>query len=262
MADFSIVEKRFQDILKHRLSEQIELHPPLFPWETEVIEYPTDFGDEFSGSKVSSWLSQICLPVQLPARMLSQLVCACCEIIDSFDPQPIQMVKVVSQLFPDQFNFLNQQAGLLAVAGVSRGVATFTKEFESIEALDSYENCSIEQQMTLSLLATQQILNALILNLSDEKPFIEKEWETPRGNIFVKAYYLKFNQQIRVEIDLPEQGQISWFDQDKLITIDWDSTENYSFYFTQIQAQKVHSVKINLFDPQENILTFGLKLDV
>ncbi len=34
------MQSRFQAVLKRRLQMQIESHPPMFPWETEVSDYP------------------------------------------------------------------------------------------------------------------------------------------------------------------------------------------------------------------------------
>ncbi len=39
------VENRFQALLKRRLQVEIERHPPLFPWETEICDYETDSSD-------------------------------------------------------------------------------------------------------------------------------------------------------------------------------------------------------------------------
>ena len=37
------VQERFQALLKQRLLSEYENTPPLFPWESEVSEYPADF---------------------------------------------------------------------------------------------------------------------------------------------------------------------------------------------------------------------------
>lgn len=258
--DFSILENRFQELIKQRLSLEIERHPPLFPWETEVMEYPAEIYEEVTPSKIPAWLSELVLPVKFPVHILSELVQACSQMIDSLDPQPMQMVKAVSQLFPQDLNFLHQQAGIIAIAGIDRSATTVAPDQELWYDVEDYENCSFEQQMTLSLLAAQQILNALILNLSVEQPFLTKEWETQRGIIFVKADYLIPHQQIRVEIKAPDQGEISWHNQQKMIKVNCHESESITFYFTQVQEDQVYTVNVNLFDSSTNFLTFGLKI--
>jgi hypothetical protein len=258
--DFSILENRFQELIKQRLSLEIERHPPLFPWETDIMEYPTEIYEEVAPSKIPSWLSELVLPVKFPIKILSELVQACSQMIDSLDPQPMQMVKVVSQLFPQDLNFLHQQAGIIAIAGCDRSATTTATDQELWHDLEDYENCSCEQQMTLSLLAAQQILNALILNISPQQPFVRKEWQIPEGKIFVKADYLIAHQQIRVEIKAPDQGEISWHNQNKMIKVNCDTSESVTFYFTQVQENQVYTVNVNLVDPNATFFSFGLKI--
>ncbi len=45
LGEIPTVQDRFQAVLKHRLQIQSPNHPPLFPWETQLIDYP-DFVDE------------------------------------------------------------------------------------------------------------------------------------------------------------------------------------------------------------------------
>ena len=40
MGEIPTVQERFQAILKRRLQDQIAENPPLFPWETQVVDYP------------------------------------------------------------------------------------------------------------------------------------------------------------------------------------------------------------------------------
>jgi hypothetical protein len=256
MSDLSILENRFQEIMKRRLTLEIERRPPLFPWETEIVEYPTD-------NQSPSWLSRLALPVQLPAQVLSQLIQACSQRLDSFEPHPKKIVQVVSELFPNQLDFLNNQANIMRLAVATRSSATLIKDSSLNSDLEDYEECSLEQKMTLSLLAVEQIFKALILNLSVTKPLINQEWEIETGKILVQGTYFNSNSipQIKVEINVPDQGEITWIYQNQTLKMNCNPSEKVTFYLTEIELEKIYSVKISLFDPAQSSLTFGLKIE-
>ena len=254
MSDFSIVEDRFHEILKQRLTKEIETNPPLFPWENEIVEYPMDIYDDIA--KVNSWFPELPLPIQLPLKVFSNLLESCLNTIDSFDPQPAKMVKVVSQLFPNNLQFLNNEAGKIAIAGVTRGAATLEK-VQDLD-LEDYDHCSLEQKMTISLLVAQQILNNLIINLSQAQSSLEKEWEINAGKIAVKANYLIDSTQIEITVKLPEAGEISWYEDEQIKTINCDSSK--TFYFNNIESEKIYYVNITLCSSTQTALKFGIKI--
>ncbi|MFB8791129.1 MAG: hypothetical protein U7123_20330 [Potamolinea sp.] len=74
------VQNRFQELLKRRLQVEIELNPPLFPWETEFSDYEPDTSDVVADTwvpPVRLWmpqLSNLTLPVSLPETVLAQLL--------------------------------------------------------------------------------------------------------------------------------------------------------------------------------------------
>jgi hypothetical protein len=43
LGEMPTVQNRFQAILKRRLQAEIERHPPLFPWETELSDYESQY---------------------------------------------------------------------------------------------------------------------------------------------------------------------------------------------------------------------------
>ena len=256
MTDFSIVENRFQEILKQRLSIEIENNPPLFPWETEILEYPTEIYDEVSQPKFSLWFQEIALPIQFPTEVFSELIEACFNMFDSFSPQPIQMVNAVSKIFPGELSFLNDQATILAVAGANRGVETLEKKIALDNNLQDYDNCSKEQKMTFSLLAAQKILNALTLHLSIAQPSITREWELETGKIILKAEYLASSEKIRVEINVSEDGEITWENN----SLKCNSLEPIIFDLNQVKTQKIYPIKIQLSDSEKNSLTCAIQI--
>lgn len=40
LGEIPAVQTRFQAVLKRRLQNQVQDNPPLFPWETQLVDYP------------------------------------------------------------------------------------------------------------------------------------------------------------------------------------------------------------------------------
>ena len=57
------VQERFQALLKQRLRLEYENKPPLFPWESEVSEYPAEVAD-FAPVGVGGYLTGLAHPCQ------------------------------------------------------------------------------------------------------------------------------------------------------------------------------------------------------
>jgi hypothetical protein len=260
MTDLSMVEQRFHEILKRRLTLQTESHLPLYPWESKIQEYPTEITDKSFRSKVPFWFPDLALPIKIPVNHLNQILEACIEIIDSFGPQALQTVRVVKQIFADQLsldqlNFLEDQAGIINLAGVTRSAAILEKNTENY---GDYEDCTWQQQMTVSLLAAQRILSALTLNLSSFEPSLTKEWATDEGKITVKADYIKENRQLDVIINTFCEGEISWHNQEQNLTVRCNNSEATVIHFYDVEPETVYPINIDL---SQNNLTFVLKVE-
>ena len=119
MGELPTVQNRFQAILKRRLQVEIERHPPLFPWETEMSDYEPDSSDVIADSwvpPVRIWmpqLSNLTLPVSIPENVLAQLLDACSEAVSSRRQLGAKLVSAVESLFSDQFQLLNNVASLV-----------------------------------------------------------------------------------------------------------------------------------------------------
>jgi len=182
------VQNRFQELLKRRLQVEIELNPPLFPWETEFSDYEPDTSDVVADTwvpPVRLWmpqLSNLTLPVSLPETVLAQLLDACTEAVYSRRQLGAKLVNAVENLFPDQFQSLNQLAGMVLLSPSRSGEhqSTFT---------GNYETASTEQKMTLALLAAKEIISALTVPISPTKTPVERQWQTSAGVVSVQAEY-------------------------------------------------------------------------
>ena len=66
LGEIPTVQERFQAVLKRRLQIQIENHPPLFPWEYQLQEYPDCVDNKTSLKFIPDKLN---LPISIPENI-------------------------------------------------------------------------------------------------------------------------------------------------------------------------------------------------
>jgi hypothetical protein len=214
-------DRHFFSVLKRRLRAELEENPPLFPWETEVQDYPDDL-----------WnlnLKSLQLPVALPESLLEKLFTACQTSLHSVNQKGRQLVQAVESLFPNASLELNDMAGMMLL-GAARDEEG-GKAWILGQPPESYEAASPQQQMALTLLAADQILfDLLSLDLSPQNPKATSQWETELGTIVLHAAQAKTQHSqdpcLELIVDLPcsglvqievlqEEGQPHWLSQER-----------------------------------------------
>ncbi|MEA5624590.1 PatU [Nostoc sp. UHCC 0251] len=211
LGEIPTVQDRFQAVLKHRLQIQAQDHPPLFPWETQLIDYP-DFVDEPSMPLVPTWgwmvqQSKLNLPRPLPERVFQQLLEQCQALVTSSVPLGAKLVQVVENFFPNESQALNDIAGL-----VLRSTYRSVNTLETIPNIQSdYSDLQPRQQMALSLLAAKQLLENLTLPLSTTSPVVERQWLTTVGNLNIRVEYQSVGKltKLLVQAELPVKGTLT-----------------------------------------------------
>ncbi|NMG06952.1 PatU [Brasilonema sp. UFV-L1] len=210
LGEIPTVQERFQAVLKRRLQTQIQNHPPLFPWETQLTDYP-ECVDKPLVELVPVWswaaqLSKLNLPVPLPEKIFQHLLEKCQAMIASSMPLGAKLVQAVDSLFPEDSQTLNDLAGLV-LRTPSRSVDTL----ETMPNLENdYSDLQPRQQMALSLLAAKQLLENLTLPVSVSNPVVERQWLTSLGIITLKVEYKTQGQvtKLRVQTELPSKAVV------------------------------------------------------
>ncbi|MCC5617813.1 PatU [Nostoc sp. CHAB 5836] len=211
LGEIPTVQDRFQAVLKRRLQIQVQDHPPLFPWETQLTDYP-DFVDEPSRSLVPSWgwmvqQSKLNLPRPLPEKVFRQLLEQCQALVTSSVPLGAKLVQVVENFFPNEPQALNDIAGL-----VLRSTYRSASTLETMPTIQSdYSDLQPRQQMALSLLAAKQLLENLTLPLSATSPVVERQWLTSVGALNIRAEYQSLGKltKLLVQAELPVKGTLT-----------------------------------------------------
>lgn len=185
--DIPIVQKRFQALLKQRLRTEIESRLPRFPWEEEIGDYEDDL--ELVPTPpvgIRLWtpqLENLNFPIPMPESVLIQLFDRCQEVVVSGLREGAKLVQAVEGLFPNQFQMLNQLAGMVIVSPARSGGSQPT-----LKVPQSYEGANAVQQMLMSLLAAQKLLQDLTVEVSSLQP-TERQWLTARGILTLKVDY-------------------------------------------------------------------------
>ncbi|MEL7353746.1 MAG: hypothetical protein AAF171_22795 [Cyanobacteria bacterium P01_A01_bin.116] len=213
------VQERVQALLKQRLLLEYENNPPLFPWESEVSEYPAEISDCVpAAAAVASplWdthVSALKIPSLLPKALLNSLFERCQTIAQAPVKQGVRLVRAVEDLFPEHAEILEPIANMVLVPAYrSDRVAQEAVIQELANVAGGYDSALPEQQVALSMLAAQEILAALTFSLEAERPSETRNWVTSKGMLELTATYE--SNQLRVAAVLPDGGQMLLCDGD------------------------------------------------
>ena len=257
LGDLPAVQDHFQAVLKRRLQAEISQNPPLFPWESNINEYPT----ELSETSPSPWLTQLRslkLPTSLPEDILVGLLSRCQEVMSETLQPGIQLVKAVENLFPDQPQAMNQIAGLVLANATVRSAAT--QDVEALKAAfpEGYEGANPQQQVTLTMLAAKDILDTLTLTLSPNVPVIEREWLTMEGPVTLSAHYQPGTpNQISLSVNLPQASQLRMPSLGQIVTQNRPGTLNLTL--PDPTPNQVYPLEIHFSEFDSVPLTFALR---
>lgn len=198
----SVVQERYYALLKQRFQQEMEVRPPLFPWESELREYE----DQVAIAAWEPQLRQLRLPVVLPDDILVTLFERCQALAQTALKDGRRLVEAVESLFPEDAPSLNLLANTVRLGYSRDGEALSSRLFGS-QAPTSYESAAHQQKMTLAMVAAYEVLNLLTLDLSEERTAAEQSWQTSKGELRVKAE--RVDGLLRVKTVLPAAGDVS-----------------------------------------------------
>lgn len=257
LGEIPTVQERFQAVLKRRLQSQIQNHPPLFPWEAQLTEYPECL-DKPSIELVPVWASaaqqsKLNLPIPLPERVFQQLLEKCQALVASSLPLGAKLVAAVESLFPEDSQALNDLAGLV-LRTPSRSV-----DVETMPNLESeYPDLQPPQQMALSLLAAKQLLENLTLPISATNPVVERQWLTSAGVLTLKVEYQTQGQvtKLKVQSELPSKAIVKLQGDASQAIADSSSPGCLSVELHDTQPNQTYTLEVELKEIDQKPLLF------
>ncbi len=266
------VQERFYFLIKQRLMSEYEKTPPLFPWESELHEYPADIADPISATYAVSdaasslWnqhLSSLKVPGLLPQPVLNVLFKRCQEIALSPIKQGVQLVRAVEALFPAQGDLLEPIADIVLVPAYRSDDETQSAVLEQITQLaDDYDSASPEQQIALSMMAAQEILGAMTLSLSAQKHEDSREWITAHGLLKLSASYIADSaaDELMIKAVLPEGGQVRLWDGNVEKRALCSQPGSLDLHWRDFSPEKIYLLEVSLHS-EATLLKFAIKLE-
>lgn len=261
LGELPAVQDHFQTVLKRRLQIEISQNPPLFPWESNLKEYPTDL----SSDGFFPWMAQLQslpLPTAIPEDILTGLLNRCQTLIAESLQPGVQLVKAVESLFPDQPQAMDQIAGLvLANAESSRGGA-ITQDLEALKSAfpDGYEGANPQQQVTLTMLAAKDIIDTLMVTLSPKAPFSERNWRTTEGEISLSAkYQAEAPASIQLTVNAPQSSQVAIPGLNQTVT--QENSDPLTLAIADPSPNTVYPLEIYFSEMESVPLTFAIRLE-
>lgn len=260
IGEIPIVQKRFQALLKQRLKAEIESNLPRFPWENEVSEYydDADIVPKFP-IPAQLWITQLSnldLPIPIPESVLTQLLHHCQEVAQSGLREGAKLVQAVEGLFPNQFQTLNQLAGLVIVSPARSGA---TMESPAVKFPDSYEVATPVQQMLLSLLAARQLIQDLTLSLALGQS-IQRQWQTAAGLLRLEVEYQRVEEvlRLRVQGELPSGGTLRLAGRETQATVQRPTAGVLALEVFDVQPNQCYPLEIELDAQDKTPLIFTI----
>lgn len=290
LGDISVISERSQTILKSRLRTEIEHHPPLFPWETEIMDYepesidfpeghlvPSKFNEKSPKNPISFWAHQ--LPYMnsingMPQDLLVQLLEKCTQAVKSNLREWAKLVDVVEKtLFPGRYWELNQIANRLSIAQQHRSSlaldSSVNQKNGELNGAVSYELATPNQQMLMSLLAAREIMGSLTLELSSTHPRVERQWLTAVGLLTLEISYdppmKNVGSVVKVAATLPCGGSVSLSNGQGQTKSERSNSGKLSIELcdaaphipeTNCDLAQNYLLEIRLKNPEQNSLTF------
>ncbi|NJL78574.1 MAG: PatU [Nostocaceae cyanobacterium CSU_2_110] len=258
LGEIPTVQTRFQAVLKRRLQSQVQDNPPLFPWETQLVDYP-DYIDNLSMNWVPAhpWAAQqskLSLPIAIPEKIFQQLLAKCQELLSFPVPLGAKLVGVVESLFPNEPQMLNDLAGM-----VLRSPYRSADTLERMPYVEgNYSDLQPRQQMALSLLAAKQLLENLTLSVDASEEYVSRQWLTNFGTVTLSVKYDQVAQTLRVEAELPHPGQVK-LEGDNCVQVAKSSNQGIvSLELNSVQQQANYTLAVELNDMDTQPLYFTI----
>jgi hypothetical protein len=261
LGEIPAVQDRFQAVLKRRLQIEIQHQPPLFPWETEVSDYPDRVDNRWLELVPAQiWTAQqknLDLPLTLPETIFRQLLEKCEAIVASALPLGPKLIQAVESFFPNEPQELNHLATLVIGYGEFRDSPPKSGSAAPNEILNfetSYSDLLPRQQMALSLLAAKQLLSNLTMTVSPTHPVVERQWLTSAGLLNLQVEYQLQGKvpRLRVEGELPAKGVLKLRGDQGEAIAQSSSPGELSVELSNLQPNQTYALEVHFpeIDPQ------------
>ncbi|MEM6354047.1 MAG: hypothetical protein AAF766_25160, partial [Cyanobacteria bacterium P01_D01_bin.14] len=253
----------FQALLKRRLQMEFENRPPLFPWESEIRDYPVELPAFSAAQAVGKlWLDNLHhfkAANALPDAVLTKLLERCQIMAQTSLKEGVKLVRTVESFFPDYTELLEPIASMVLVpnvrGGSSQAMATKEAALQEIENLaGGYTAATPEQQVAISMLAAQEIMSALTLTVSPTEPQLKREWITAFGTLTLGVTYQ--GDWLLIEAELPSGGQLHLIGAQSESSTSRPEAGKLSLVETTFEVGQTYTLEVSLSEGGQRPLRF------
>lgn len=257
------VQDRFQTLLKERLKAEIQRNPPLFPWETELIDYNPDYSDSF----VHEWVPPLHLwaaqrqnlkwgqmPIPITETVFAQLLGSCEQVAQSELRAGAKLVQAVNHLFPGQSQVLNDLAGKVLM-GASR------ERLNPDQFPSDYDQATPDQQMVLSLLAAREMIEALTLTCGCNRGAVKRQWLTAVGLLSLEVSYQGTENQeeiLQILGNLPAAGGLELKGLNTEEAVERSEPGTLELQVRKPHPEQTYTLKVWFESQKQKTLTFAV----
>ncbi|MEM8808481.1 MAG: PatU [Cyanobacteria bacterium P01_G01_bin.38] len=261
--EISTVQDRFQSLLKRRLQMEFENRPPLFPWESEIREYPVELPAFSAAQAVGKlWLDNLHhlkAANALPDGVLTKLLERCQIMAQTSLKEGVKLVRTVEAFFPDHTELLEPVADIVLQSGMQAAYRSDTalkeatvKEIENLTG--GYTAAAPQQQVAISMLAAQEIMSALTLTVSATEPQLKREWITAFGALTLGVTYQI--DWLLIEAELPSGGQLHLIGDQSESSTSRPEAGRLSLVETTFEVGQTYTLEVSLSEGGQRPLRF------
>lgn len=253
----NFMSDHFQTLIKQRLKTEIQNNPPLFPWESQMRNYPFDYMDEEEPQFVPwhFWTAERnnlqwgVMPIPLSENVFAELLISCQEVTKLPGQEGAKIVQVVDHLFPGQSQKLNYFASQVLLGMRRDALASFPTD---------YDQATIDQQMILSLLAAREIVNNLTVHCYANQSAVNRQWETSVGLLHLQIEFNNINNNsiLKVSGKLPKGGSLQLQGGDLSSQTQRPHPGGLTVEIFDPEPDQFYELSINLTPPTDECLKF------
>jgi|GEM_PF-2440451 len=202
-------------------------------------------------------LQKLLLPVSIPDKVLAQLLDYCQEAAQSSLLIGTKLVSAVEGLFPNQSQVLNQLAQKVILGYPRSGQvnAQVEAQFPS-----SYNAATSAQKMVLSLSAAKRIIDALTLEVSLQKPKVERQWLTTAGWLTLEIEYLANDKLPKLQIcgKLPCRGSLQLQGGEESTVVQSSDMGSLNLELLNPYPNQIYTLAVYFCDLEQKPLVFSI----
>ncbi|MEM9903545.1 MAG: PatU [Cyanobacteria bacterium P01_D01_bin.44] len=257
--EISTVQDRFQSLLKRRLQMEFENRPPLFPWESEIREYPVELPAFSAAQAVGKlWLDNLHhfkAANALPDAVLTKLLERCQIMAQTSLKEGVKLVRTVESFFPDHTELLEPIADMVLTPAYRSTEALEKETVEVIQNLTGgYTAAAPQQQVAISMLAAKEIMSALTLTVSPIDPQLKREWITAFGTLTLGVTYQ--GDWLLIEAKLPSGGQLHLIGDQSESSTSRPEAGKLSLVETTFEVGQTYTLEVSLSEGGQRPLRF------